>query len=328
VFIQWHFSADLSERFTGNFPCPWYHQCCFRLSRDVIDTRFCATLLKPIPKGHKHEKRGFFGWFNRTFCKNHDALSIIVGRILRHSWICIIVFVVIIFLVGLFLLLGCLHPFCPPRIKVISSRTSNCPSARRQERTDEVLRQVEEYFLQQPEIESFITVAGFSFNGRDKTQRSLSEVQRLEQTKGAAHSVEGVIARARENFPPSRMPSSFPLNPPAIAELGNSTGFDFAIGGSWRLGHARLLAARNHCWKWRRKNPLVVGVRVQGLDDAAQLKIDVDEGKASALVLRWPTSTSTLQTSLGSSYVNNFINGNRVQRVIVQARRAVSHVTR
>jgi len=66
------------------------------------------------------------------------------------------------------------------------------------------------------------------------------------------------------------------------------------------------------------KNPLVVGVRVQGLDDAAQLKIDVDEGKAGALGVALADINSTLQTSLGSAYVNNFINGNRVQRVIVQ----------
>jgi hydrophobe/amphiphile efflux-1 (HAE1) family protein len=61
-----------------------------------------------------------------------------------------------------------------------------------------------------------------------------------------------------------------------------------------------------------------VGVRVQGLDDAAQLKIDLDEGKANALGVSPADINSTLQTSFGSAYVNNFINGNRVQRVIVQ----------
>src|SRR5206468_12875997 len=60
----------------------------------------CATLLKPIPKGHKHEKRGFFGWFNRTFVKATTKYQSSVGRILRHSWVSIIVYAVIIFLVG------------------------------------------------------------------------------------------------------------------------------------------------------------------------------------------------------------------------------------
>src|SRR6185369_13199770 len=66
------------------------------------------------------------------------------------------------------------------------------------------------------------------------------------------------------------------------------------------------------------KSPLVVGVRVQGLEDAAQLKINVDESKANALGVALGNINTTLQTSFGSTYVNNFINGNRVQRVIVQ----------
>src|SRR6266403_3216224 len=62
----------------------------------------CATLLKPIPKGHKHEKRGFFGWFNRTFAKATTKYQSSVGRILQHNPISMVVYVVIIFLVGLF----------------------------------------------------------------------------------------------------------------------------------------------------------------------------------------------------------------------------------
>ena len=61
-----------------------------------------------------------------------------------------------------------------------------------------------------------------------------------------------------------------------------------------------------------------MAVRVQGLEDAAQLKIDIDEAKAGSLGVALADINSTLQTSFGSSYVNNFINGNRVQRVLVQ----------
>src|SRR5258705_1137650 len=62
----------------------------------------CATLLKPIPKGHKHEKRGFFGWFNRTFAKSTTGYQSFVGRMLKHSWMFMLVFVAIILLVGFF----------------------------------------------------------------------------------------------------------------------------------------------------------------------------------------------------------------------------------
>src|ERR1041384_3113862 len=61
----------------------------------------CATLLKPIPKGHKHEKRGFFGWFNRTFAKSTRRYQSGVGRILKHNPTSMLVYVVIIGAVGL-----------------------------------------------------------------------------------------------------------------------------------------------------------------------------------------------------------------------------------
>src|SRR6185369_3790479 len=96
----------------------------------------------------------------------------------------------------------------------------------------------------------------------------------------------------------------FPLNPPAIAELGNSTGFDLQLQDLAGLGHAKLLAARNQLLELAARNPLVVGVRVQGLDDAAQIKIDLDESKASALGVSLADINTTLQACFGSSYVN------------------------
>jgi multidrug efflux pump len=278
----------------------------------------CATLLKPIPKGHKHEKRGFFGWFNRTFAKTTTSYQSSVSRILKHSWISMIVFVAIIVLVGYFYT-HLPSSFLPAEDQGYFITNIQLPVGAAQERTDEVLSQVEEYFLKQPEIESFITVAGFSFNGRG--QNSALSFGRLKDwglRKGPEHTVQAVIGRAFGKFSSIKDAIIFPLNPPAISELGNSTGFDVQLQDLAGLGHEKLLAARNQLLEMASKNPLVVGVRVQGLEDAAQLKIDVDEGKASALGVALGDVNSTLQTSFGSAYVNNFINGNRVQRVIVQ----------
>src|SRR5437773_7053163 len=56
----------------------------------------CATLLKPVAKGHKYEKRGFFGWFNRAFAKSTTRYQSAVGRILKHNPISMIIYVLII----------------------------------------------------------------------------------------------------------------------------------------------------------------------------------------------------------------------------------------
>src|SRR5205085_1317220 len=149
------------------------------------------------------------------------------------------------------------------------------PVGATKERTDEVLRQVEDYFLKQPEIQSFITVAGFSFNGRGQNAAlSFGRLKDWNKRKGAEHTVQAVIARAAAKFSSIKDAIIFPLNPPAINELGNSTGFDLELQDLAGLGHEKLLAARNQLLQMAAKNPEVVGVRVQGLEDAAQLKIN------------------------------------------------------
>jgi hydrophobe/amphiphile efflux-1 (HAE1) family protein len=278
----------------------------------------CATLLKPIPKGHKHEKRGFFGWFNRSFAKATTRYQSSIGGILKHGGISMAVFALIVLLVGL-IYVRMPSSFLPAEDQGYFITNIQLPVGAAQERTDEVLRQVEEYFLKQPEIESFITVAGFSFNGRGQNSAlSFGRLKDWSQRKGADHTVQAVIARAYGKFSSVKDAIIFPLNPPAIAELGNSTGFDLQLQDLAGLGHEALVAARDQLLGLAAKSALVTGVRVQGLDDAAQLKIDVDEGKASALGVSLGDINDTLQTCFGSAYVNNFINGNRVQRVIVQ----------
>ncbi len=278
----------------------------------------CATLLKPIPKGHKHEKRGFFGWFNRNFARSTTAYQSAIGGILKHNWLFMCGFVAIVMLVG-WIYVRMPSSFLPAEDQGYFITNIQLPVGAAQERTDLVLKQVEEYFLKQPEIESFITVAGFSFNGRGQNSAlSFGRLKDWSQRHGAEHTVQAVIARAAGKFAAIKDAIIFPLNPPAIAELGNSTGFDLQLQDLGGLGHEKLVAARNQLLEMAAKNPLVMGVRVQGLDDAAQLKIDVDEAKASALGVALADVNATLQTTLGSAYVNNFINGNRVQRVIVQ----------
>jgi multidrug efflux pump len=278
----------------------------------------CATLLRPIPKGHKHEKRGFFGWFNRAFAKATTGYQSSVGRILKHNPISMAVYALIIGLVCV-LYVKLPSSFLPAEDQGYFITNIQLPVGATKERTDAVLRQVEDYFLKQPEIESFITVAGFSFNGRGQNAAlSFGRLKDWGKRKGSEHTVQAVIARAAGKFSAIRDAIIFPLNPPAINELGNSTGFDMELQDLAGLGHEKLLAARNQLLEMAAKSPEVAGVRVQGLEDAAQLKIDLDEEKANALGVSPADINTTLQASFGSAYVNNFINGNRVQRVIVQ----------
>jgi multidrug efflux pump len=186
-------------------------------------------------------------------------------------------------------------------------------------RSMEVIKQVEEYFAKQPEVGQFITVAGFSFNGRGQNSAlAFVRLKPWDERKGAEHGVKQVIARAFAGLSGIKDAIVFPVNPPAISELGTSSGFDFQLQDLAGLGHERLVDARRQLLEMAAKNPHVTQVRFQGLEDTAQLKIELDEDKATTLGVALGDINTTLQATFGSSYINNFIHGNRVQRVIMQ----------
>ncbi|MGD0253378.1 MAG: efflux RND transporter permease subunit, partial [Verrucomicrobiota bacterium] len=110
----------------------------------------------------------------------------------------------------------------------------------------------------------------------------------------------------------------YPINPPPIPELGISSGFDFELEDQGGLGHDKLMQARDQLFAMAAKDPNIVQLRFQGLEDTPELKVDIDQAKASALGVSLADLNTVLQTYFGSDYINNFVNGNRVQRVIAQ----------
>ena len=111
----------------------------------------------------------------------------------------------------------------------------------------------------------------------------------------------------------------FAVVPPAVQELGNATGFDLQLVDTGGIGHDKLLAARNMLLGMASQDKRWRGVRPNALDDAPQLKIDVDQDKARALGLDLATVNSTIATAWGGAYVNDFIDRGRVKRVYIQA---------
>jgi multidrug efflux pump len=103
-----------------------------------------------------------------------------------------------------------------------------------------------------------------------KKRRCRSGGSKIGANAKVSNTVQAVIARAAGKFSDAII---FPLNPPAINELGNSTGFDMELQDLAGLGHEKLLVARNQLLEMAAKSPEVVGVRVQGLEDTAQFHL-------------------------------------------------------
>jgi len=194
------------------------------------------------------------------------------------------------------------------------------PPGATQERTRAVIEQVEGFMLKQPEVQSMVGVLGFSFSGQGQNAAlAFVTLKDWSERKGPGQSAGAVASRAFGALSGIRDATIFPLSPPPIRELGNSNGFNFRLQDRSGAGRDALLAARNQLLGMVAKSPVLTQVRPDGLEDAPQLQLDFDRDKASALGVSFDAINTALSTNLGSSYINDFPNQGRLQRVVVQA---------
>ena len=279
----------------------------------------CATLLKPVEKGGHHEKKGFFGWFNRFFTRTAKGYEGWVSRILRRAGRYLIIYAVLVGVVA-FAYMRLPSSFLPQEDQGTVLVNVQLPPGATQERTLAVIQKVEEFMLKQPEVQSMVGVLGFSFSGLGQNAAlAFVTLKNWDERGGAGQSADAVAGRAFGALSGIRDAFIYPLSPPPIPELGNASGFTFRLQDRAGAGHDALVAARNQLLGLASKSPILAQVRPNGLEDAPQLQIDIDRDKASALGVTFDAINSALSNSLGSSYVNDFPNQGRLQRVVVQA---------
>ncbi|MES2878476.1 MAG: efflux RND transporter permease subunit [Pseudomonadota bacterium] len=279
----------------------------------------CGTLLKPVEAGHHLEKSGFFGWFNRKFkstAKNYESG---LAKLLKRAGRMMVVYALLIGVVGL-IYTRLPTSFLPNEDQGYILANVQLPAGASLDRTRTVLEQVEGYMLKQPEIANIVTVAGFSFSGQGQNAGlAFVMLKNWEERSGAAHSAQAVAQRAFGALMGIRDAFIFALSPPPIPELGNATGFTFRLQDRGSKGHTALLNARNQLLGMASQSKVLAGVRPDGMEDAPQMQLDIDRSKASAQGVGFDSINSALSTALGSSYINDFPNEGRLQRVVVQA---------
>ena len=279
----------------------------------------CATLLKPVEAGHHHEKKGFFGWFNRGFSRTAKSYESVVARILKRAARYLVIYVAIIAAVAV-VYLRLPTSFLPNEDQGNLLVNVQLPPGATYERTLAVMQDVEGFMLKQPEVESMVGVLGFSFSGQGQNAAlAFVTLKDWKERDGEEHSAGAVAGRAFGALMGIRDAFIFPLSPPPIPELGTASGFSFRLQDRSGAGHQALVNARNQLLGMAGKSKVLAQVRPDGLEDAPQLQIDIDRDKANALGVPFDSINSILSTALGSSYVNDFPNQGRLQRVVVQA---------
>ncbi|MCY1342496.1 Multidrug resistance protein MexB [compost metagenome] len=286
----------------------------------IFTPALCATLLKPVAKGGHHEKRGFFGWFNRTFERGVNGYERSVRGILKRKAPYLMLYVVILVAMG-WLFTRIPTAFLPEEDQGVLFAQVQTPSGASAERTQAVVDQMREYLLEEEKdtVKSVFTVTGFNFAGRGQSSgMAFIMLKPWEERTAEGQSVFDLAQRAQKHFFSFRDAMVFAFAPPAVMELGNATGFNFFLQDRAGIGHEALNAARDQFVELAAKNPVLNRVRANGLRDEPQYQLLIDDEKARAHGLSLADINNTVSIAWGASYVNDFIDRGRVKKVYLQ----------
>ncbi|CCG42687.1 multidrug efflux RND transporter permease subunit [Magnetospirillum molischianum] len=276
----------------------------------------CATLLKPVDPDH-HVKGGFFGWFNRRFDRMTRSYETRIAALVRRSGRMMAVFVAIaVLLVLAFRELP--SAFLPEEDQGYFMTSFQLPSDATQERTLDLVRKFESHVAARPGIESNMSILGFGFSGSGPNAAlAFTMLKDWDRRAGATAADEAMLAQAAMGDTTEGMVMS--LQPPAIEEMGTSSGFSMRLQDRGNRGHAALKAAEAKLLELAAQSSVVTNVYPDGLPAGTGIRLDIDRQKAEALGVPFTAISETLTAALGSLYVNDFPNAGRMQQVIIQA---------
>ncbi|MGR9056606.1 multidrug efflux RND transporter permease subunit [Rhizobium leguminosarum] len=276
----------------------------------------CATFLKPI-KGH-HEKKGIAGWFNRNFDRLTGRYARTVGGLAKRSWRVMAVYVAL--LVGLgYLFVNLPSSFVPDEDQGFLIVDVQGPPEASRNRTVASLESIEAIFKKEPAVANVVAIQGFSFSGQGPNAALVFVTLKDWAERGAGNSVQEISNRANMQLFGLKDATSFALSPPPIEGFGTTNGFTFRLQDRGAKGQAALTEAAGMLIGTASENPVIAGIRPEGMPDSAQLVLVIDREKANTFGVAFADINSTITANLGSSYVNDFPNSGRMQRVIVQA---------
>ena len=281
----------------------------------IFTPALCATMLKA---GHAPSNKGFFGWFNRNFDRGNKGYQRGVAAMLKRPGRSMLVYGAIVAIMAV-MFIRLPTSFLPEEDQGIFLSIVQLPAGASLERTEAVMDKISAHYQQDPAVISAFTVSGFSFAGRGQNV-GLAFVRLKDWSeRGPEDSVQAVIGRAYGFFSTIKEAQVFAFNLPPIAELGRATGFNLYLQDRGGLGHEALLNARNQLLGMAAQEPTLMQVRPNGMEDAAQLQIEVDQLKAQALGVSLSEINQTLAIGWGSAYINDFVDRGRVKKVYVQA---------
>jgi HAE1 family hydrophobic/amphiphilic exporter-1 len=293
----------------------------------ILTPVLCASLLKPVPQGHEPGEGGisflrpFFKWFDHMFFRFRAWYVRSVGHSLNNKVLYLFVYLLLVAaMVLLFLHLP--KSYLPDEDQGIMFVQALLPPGSTLEQTRDVMKTVNDYFRvkEKDSVEAVMTISGQNQAGRGQNIGMAFIKLKDWKLRNRPELRAGVVAdRAMRAFSQIRNARVFAFTPPAVIELGSAKGFDFQLQDRGGLGHEGLMAARNQLLGMAAKDPRLIRVRPNGLEDSPEYRIAVDWEKAGGLGIPITAIHDTISIAFGSAYVNDFVRGGRVKHVDIQA---------
>jgi HAE1 family hydrophobic/amphiphilic exporter-1 len=285
----------------------------------TLSPALCAILLrKPTPP---EERNAFFRAFNRGFEVGEERYAGILRFVLRRAGMTMLVFAGVALFAGWGF--GRLPTgFLPTEDQGYLLAGVQLPDAASQDRTREVTKQVDEILRATPGIANWVTIGGNSL--LDATTASNAAtfyivMEPFEQRQDESTSQDAIMTHLRREFGALQEGVAFVFAPPAIQGLGTAGGFQMELQDRGGLGPTVLAEVAAEMVRDGNAQAGMVGLNTTFRASVPQLFLDVDRTQAKRMNVPLGNVFGTLQTYLGSSYVNDFNRFGRTYQVRVQA---------
>lgn len=287
----------------------------------TLTPALCATLLKPVAKGEHLAKTGFFGWFNRHFTRLAARFELLNHALLRRTGRYMLIYSMLLAVLA-YGYQRLPQSFVPMEDQGYMIVDVQLPAGATFARTDATVRQLEQYLAGRDGMQWTTAVMGFSFSGMGENAALLFPDMKDWSERSSSETVSNEAMLLNQQFAGLADGSVMAVSPPPIEGLGNSGGFALRLQDKNGVGRDVLQAALGQLLQQANSSPVLAYAMMEGLQDAPQLRLDIDRAKADALGVPFTAISTAISTAFGSATVSDFTNAGRLQRVVVQADQA------
>ena len=301
-----------------------YKQFALTIAASIAISLFASLTLTPVMsslmlRGERESHFPFFVWFNRGLANFRAWYRGVLPKLFRARWIVAGLFVCAL-LATLVLFRTTPTAFIPDEDQGFFIVTIQAPEGTSLSHEQSVAKRIEAILAKQPEVQHVFDVSGFSFSGSGPNRGiAFINLKPWSQRKGAAHSLKAVLQRVQMQFFGIPDAQVFAFNPPAIQGVGAFGGFQFELEDRGNVGLPTMMKTAYGYMGLGNQNPNLANVFTTFRIDAPVYQVHVDRNKAKSIGVSLDDIFRTMQTDLGSFYVNDFDYLNRSYRVYVQA---------